>query len=272
MYHNLFDSHTHTSNSTDAEHSLIYLAEVAEQNGFMGFAVTDHVECIGFEENGYRTRSLQSMVDTAKAKAAFRHRLSLSCGVELGVAHGFYAVAHEAAQIYPYDFILGSCHFTRDGKGFSRINYKSLSKDELHRMMIDYFDDQIELALWGEFDSLAHPTYPVRYALKCGGEGIDLSPYREQIDKLLRLLIEKGKAIELNSCGLRYPLDKVLPPRWLLERYKELGGELITIGSDAHQAGFLGRGIVEVMSLLADMGYRYFTFYRSRQPIMLRIV
>ena len=272
MYHNLFDSHMHSNNSPDGEHSLMYLAQGAEENGLMGMAVTDHVECLGFAEAGYKTRVYQSAVDTAKVSAAFRHRMTLSFGVELGVFPNMYDVAEQALGLYPYDFVLGACHFTRQGEHFADVDYADLTQEQRHTLMLEYFEDQLELVKWGGFDSLCHINYPIRHAALKDGPRLSLDPYREQVDTLLGLLAQKGKALDMGACGLGGLLEDALLPTWVLARYKELGGELVTIGSGAHQADSVGVGIAEAMELLAGLGYGHFTFYRGRKPITLRIV
>ena len=271
MYQNLFDSHTHSVNSPDGVHSLMYLAEQAEEKGLIGLAITDHAECPGFEELGYRTRLIQSAVDTAKAKEAFRHRMTLAFGVELGVCHGMYDAAEHILSLYPYDFVVGACHFSRQEKSLARTDYSALSQDQTHKLLAEYFEDMLELVRWGKFDSLAHITYPLRWAMKYGLR-LSTDPYREIIDELLCVLAASEKALEVNTSGLRSPLEETMPPRWIVERYKELGGQFITIGSDAHRVDYIGYGISHVMEMLVGVGYEYFTFYSQRKPIMLRIV
>jgi histidinol-phosphatase (PHP family) len=259
VYHNLFDSHIHSGNSPDGRHTITYLAESAVEKGLMGIAVTDHVECLGFEEGRYKTRMIQSAVDTAKCKAAFRHRITLAIGVELGVSHGKYNLAQRILELYPYDFVLGACHHTRGGERLSDVGFAALTASERGKLLDEYFEDMAELVRWGGFDSLAHITYPMRFG---GGDAKD---YREQIDALLRLLVEKGKALALGTGEL----DNV---GWLVRRYRELGGERVTIGSGAHAADKVGEGLDGALALLTDAGYTHFAFYKARNAIMLRIV
>ena len=272
MYHNLLDSHIHSVNSPDGVHSLMYLAEHTEEKALIGLAVTDHVECLRFDELGYRTRIAQSAVDTAKARVAFRHKMTITFGVELGVARAMYDVADYIINLYPFDFVLGACHISRRGEELAYIDYSAFSDKELDKLVADYFEDMLELARWNKFDCLAHMTYPMRCAMRNNNISIPTEPYREQIEELLCILVETGKALELNTSGLRGPLKDTLPPKWVIKRYKELGGQLITIGSDAHKAEYIGEGINHAMQMLADVGYEYFAFYRQRKPIMMRIV
>lgn len=271
MYHNLFDSHVHSDNSADAAHSVIYLAEQAQQEGLMGIAITDHADCLGFVQDNYHTRIVQSIVDTNKAAAAFRYRMSFSVGVEIGLYGGF-ETADYIVGMYPFDFILAAVHQNRSGKDFYELDFRSMSPEEHRQLLDDYFEDLLGVVEWGRFNSLAHLTFPVRCAMRKYGILLNLEPHREQIDVILKTLVQKGKALELNTAGLRSALRDFTPSAWAVRRYKELGGELITIGSDAHRIEDLGAGIQDGMALLEEVGYRFFAFYRASGPVMLRIV
>lgn len=271
MYHNLLDSHVHSDNSPDAMHSVMYLAEQAEQAGLMGLAITDHADCLGFVQDNYHTRIVQSIVDTNKAAAAFRYRISFSIGVEIGM-FGDFDTADYIVGMYPFDFVLGAIHQAKNGKDLYEIDYGALSPEETRLLLDDYFDDMLRMVRWGKFDSLAHLTFPFRCAMKNSGILPSIEPHREQIDAVLRGLVENGKALEVNTAGLRSAIGDFAPPAWVLRRYRELGGELVTIGSDAHRVEDVGAGIGEALALLEETGYRFFAFYRNSGPVMLRIV
>ena len=98
---------------------------------------------------------------------------------------------------------------------------------------------------------------------------MDLTRHQEAIDQVFRALIQNGKALEVNTSGFRQKIGRALPDLPLLRRYRELGGELVTIGSDAHSTKDLGRGIDEGMDLLKEAGFRYLAVYERRRPILL---
>ena len=102
-------------------------------------------------------------------------------------------------------------------------------------------------------------------------EGYRLSDYADKIDAVFRALIEKGKALEINTSGLRQNLGVTLPDLPLVRRYRELGGELITIGSDAHCASDVGAGIADGMALAEEAGFHHVTLFQSRIPTPIRI-
>lgn len=271
MYHNLFDSHMHSDNSIDGSHSVIYMAEQAQSRGLMGIAITDHAECERLSEPGYLTRILQSIFDVAKGKAAFRHRMTFGAGIEVGVNGRCFAAADKLVGSYAFDFVLGAVHNDKNGACYYHAPYASNTPEQNKALLDRYFEDVMDTVAWGGFDSLAHITYPLRSAAQhsiC----LDLGLYKEQIDVILKGLADGGKALEINTSGLRSPLGELMPPLWMLRRFRELGGEYVTIGSDAHQADHVGQGIEQAMEALDQAGFDYFAFYRARRPIMLRVV
>ena len=116
---------------------------------------------------------------------------------------------------------------------------------------------------------LGHLPYVLRYMNDRDGNHITLERYADQIDRILTKMIQRGAGIELNTNRKRSDMAA----RWrpILKRYRELGGEIITLGSDAHVAEHVGLGIPEGVQLLRDMGYRYYTVYRQRKPEFIKI-
>ena len=98
-----------------------------------------------------------------------------------------------------------------------------------------------------------------------------LSRYSDVIDEILRLLIEKGKGIEINTGGFKYGLGHPNPCEEILARYRELGGEIITIGADAHKPEHVAFDFAKVPSILKDSGFDYFTVFRERKPEFVKI-
>ena len=91
------------------------------------------------------------------------------------------------------------------------------------------------------------------------------------MDAILRLLIEKGKGIEINTGGWKAGLAETNPCRDVLRRYRELGGEIITMGSDAHTPEYIGYRFADAKEALKACGFRYFTVFRERRPVFMRL-
>lgn len=273
MFYNLFDSHSHSENSPDGEHSITYMSETAINKGLQGLAITDHCEGEAFAESEYEKRIMQSALATAIAKTAFGQRLILTFGIEIAQVAYCRKKMERLLSCRRYDFVIGSLHKLFYEKfDYYEADFSELPPQKLHEYNLKYYEEMAEMVRWGKFDVIGHLSYPLRYPKVKFGIDVDLTRYREPIDEVLRLAVQTGKGIEINTSGLFNDLNDTLPPAWVLKRFKELGGEIVTIGSDAHCAENLGRGIEHGMQMLADAGYEHFAFYRNHNPVMLRII
>ena len=121
-----------------------------------------------------------------------------------------------------------------------------------------YKDNNID-----NFDSFGHLDYISRYD---ESQSYVSSDYKEYIDEILKLLIDKDKALEINSAGLRKNLKTPNPDSYVVNRYKQLGGQLITIGSDSHDNTHIAYGFDYVQDMLSNAGFKHYNIYRNRIP------
>ena len=142
---------------------------------------------------------------------------------------------------------------------------------KIFALLEEYYQELYEIARLNLFDSMAHITYPIRYMNGKHHLGVDLSRMDDLIDLTLRTLAQNGRALEINTSGLRGPIGETSPTLKYVKRFCELGGEYVTLGSDAHAAEDLGEGIQQAMELACQAGFSYFTFYKKRQPRLLQI-
>ncbi|MGI6247870.1 MAG: histidinol-phosphatase HisJ family protein [Acutalibacteraceae bacterium] len=268
MYKKIIDSHVHSDNSFDGHHSPMFLCEKAEELGLRALAVTDHIEIDYFRENNYQRTANQSHFETAKARSAFRGKLIVGVGVELGQPMYDRETADAFVKSKKYDFILAAVHNLRGKPDFMFLDY---GVDKVEDVMEQYFKELQLVADWGNFDSLAHFTYPLRYIVGNHGIEVDLSKYSEEIDSILLSLVKNKKALEINTSGLRQALKRTMPGEDIVKRFKELGGEYITIGSDAHYANDLAAGIQEGMEIALRCGFECVSLYQGREPIQIPI-
>lgn len=268
MFNNLFDSHTHSDNSFDGTHSIMFMCEAAISKGLLGIAITDHADIDYLVEHSFLQRLRQSHFEVRKAQNAFGESFIISSGVEIGEPDSNYELAGRTATLENFDFIIGSVHTIGDKHDFY---YSDFKKDDPYAVLDAYFARMLVLAQWNKFDVLGHLTYPMRYMARDGRTDIDLARYDDIIDEILRTVAQNGKGIEINTAGMRQTLGELMPPLKYLRRFKELGGEIVTIGSDAHCAEDLGANIPDGMELLAQAGFTHFAFYKLRKPRMLSI-
>lgn len=271
MYTMIFDSHTHSDNSSDATHSVMHICERAVAMKITGLCITDHCELRYYEQDQYRRRIEQSLFDVKKAKMAFRGRLSLSSGVELSDVLYDRKLTESILRSCPFDFVLLSQHNDKDGEDFYFKDFSNMPQEEIDRLMSEYFEYLAQAAKTGMYDSLAHLTYPVRYIEGKYHRDARLEKYDGIIEQIFKAVIENKKALEINTSGMFDGMNQMMPSQKYLRMYRDLGGKYVTVGSDAHVAENVGRGIDEALSMLRRCGYTHFTVFKQRSPLSIRI-
>ncbi len=262
-YRYVSDSHVHTRCSSDAVDTSFAVCESAVERGIFALTITDHCECNAFRRGGYDRSVPLSCAETEKAAAAFAGRLRVLCGIELGEPLQELSAAEQALGCGQFDFVLASVHNVRGKEDFYSLNYADEDVDDL---LARYFGELLETVEWGRFDSLAHLTYPLRYMAGKSHIPINMGKWSGSVDGILKALIRKQKALEVNTSGLRQEIGATLPDLPILRRYRELGGELVTLGSDAHRREDVGAGIEAGLDVLRKAGFQNFAVYVAHEP------
>ncbi len=270
MYKNIVDLHVHTDNSFDGNHSATHFCEKAEMLEMRAIAFTDHCEVDQYRgDPDYEKRMFQAFFEISKVRSAFRGKLLVLNGIELGQPVYDIETAEKIISTHDYDQIIGSVHNLRDDEDF--YFKENLTLEEAEKLLKDYFDEIINLLNWGKFDVLAHLTYPLRYFYSKSNLSIDLDKFKNQIDEILALTAQKEKALEINTAALRQPLNKLSPEVEILKRFKELGGKYVSVGSDAHYAEHLASHIDIAYDAALEAGFECITFFQKRTPIEMKI-
>ena len=270
LFKNIIDLHTHTDNSFDGHHSTMFLCETACMKGIRALAFTDHLEMDAFYRDNFDRTAIQAYFEVAKAKSAFSGKLIICNGTELGQAVYDLPVTEKLLSSMNYDIVIGSIHNLPNVQDFYYMDFSDESID-YYALLDDYFSWELKLAQWGGFDTLAHLTYPLRYIVGNYGKPVDMTRYSEIIDEILVTLIRSGKSLEINTAGLRQPIGVTSPDESIVRRYKQLGGEMITVGSDAHFAEHLGAGIEQGYELALRCGFDKIALYQNRTPTLVPI-
>jgi histidinol phosphate phosphatase HisJ family len=258
----LADFHVHSDNSPDGTNSVIELCESAVLKGLSYIAVTDHCEIDSFYKDRYNIGYRQSYIQAKKAMTVFKDQLCVRAGVELGQATADLSVAGDVTSLN-YDFILGSLHALSGRKDFAFLSY---GPSDVKTLFSDYLGELARLAEWGGFDSLAHLTYPLRYINGENGHSLKTEDFGGEIETVLRAIVKRGIALEINTSGLRQKLQSTMPDLFCLRLYKSLGGELLTLGSDAHRSADIGAGIEAGVSIAKEAGFDRYCVYTGRKP------
>lgn len=268
------DMHIHSDNSFDAKSSVDDLCLSAIDQKLYAISVTDHCEapfinCTEPCEFGdQRSLLINSFVQSSSAKQKYSERLKVICGIELAEPMHDPACTEQALGFGDYDFILASLHNLRGMQDFYYLDFKNL---DINKILNMYFDELAETAQFKHFDSLAHLTYPLRYIKSAIGEIPNLEPYQDKIDEIYKILIRNNKALEINVSGLFKGLGETLPDEQQIKRFYELGGKYVTIGSDAHESSYVGKGIEQGIAAAKNAGFDHYTIYEKHKPILIEI-
>lgn len=257
----LYDNHTHTFFSPDGRQSTDELAHAARAAGLAGFTLTDHCDMQGWDGSPYDFRRDESYAAIERARAEYPS-LDIGFGVELSDWRVDPAHAAEVISDPRVDFVIGSMH-TLHGIDLSFINYPTKAYCEL---ILRWYAEELVGHCAGDFDSLGHLTYPIRYMRRCGFDP-DFTAQRDAIAEVFRVLIDRSKSLEINSSGLRQGMGCTLPDEYWLRLYRDLGGEMITLGSDAHTSADVGANISDAAELAKSLGFGYNIVYRKREAI-----
>ena len=167
---------------------------------------------------------------------------------------------------YDFDFVIGSSHVIHGKDPYYSRFFEGKTEQQAYQ---EYFESILEnLAVFDNFDVYGHIDYVVRYGPNRNLE-YSYQKYADVIDAILEKLIDMGKGIEINTGGFKYGLGHPNPTEDIIKRYHELGGEIITIGADAHKPEHVAFDFAKVPDILKAAGFQYFTVFEKRKPAFL---
>lgn len=270
----IYDTHLHSENSHDGKFSVLDIAKTAVEKGLSGITVTDHFDSEEYNSKDDFKHIYKSLEDIKNAQG--KYDLEITSGIELGdwmYAKEFGNLCLETCE---FDFVLASLHSRATGrravKGFK--NFKSFANTTFEEdvAFLDLFFKNLKYtAENADYDAIAHLTYPLRYINGMAGKNITLADYESNIEEILKIVIKREKAIEINTSGLKNALNDTMPYESIIKKYYDMGGRLITLGSDAHTPKNLALGFDKVIKMLKDIGFENYHMYKSRKPVPISI-
>ncbi len=263
------DCHLHTNFSADGHLPPEQMIEAAIEKGLSIVTITDHVDFDFPQPPGQtpfdlpRAQYLQKLRDLKERCAG---RIEVLCGVEMGLQTHLEPRIRQWVEGEEIDFVIGSTHLVEGEDPYQPSFYETRGDRAAHAAYLSTIASYA--AALDSFDSYGHLDYMVRYGPN-QNRGYRPADHEEVVRAGMRVLIEKGKALELNTAPLMLGLGQPHPHPLYLKWYKEMGGELITVGSDAHRPAAVGGAFQEAAEILKAAGFRYYAVYRQRQPAML---
>lgn len=265
----LWDTHMHSNFSGDSEALPEDMVESAIQKKLGGICFTDHLDIDYPDDPDLFLLDLQKYTSSVLTlQNNYRTTFPILLGIELGLQPHLAAAHTDIVTQYPFDFVIGSSHVVHGIDPYYPVFYEGRTEEACYR---EYFESIPEnIKAFDGFDVYGHIDYVVRY-----GPNRNLfysyETYCDVIDEILKLLIAKGKGIEINTGGFKYGLGHPNPTEHILVRYKELGGEIITIGADAHKPEHVAFDFKKVPFILKEAGFSYYTVFKERKPVFLKL-
>lgn len=285
----LTDCHVHSRFSSDSEAPIEAIIQEAIKRNFSYFYLTDHMD---YEFPVYE-EGMDFLFDPdeyfsvlGKLKETYSDQIEIRPSIELGLKPHLGKDYKKLLKDYPFDFVIGSTHLVNDLDPYNKEFWEGRSERDA---LTAYFQAVIEnIRAFPEFDSCGHLDYAIRYAPSVKDalaqdasgnshlSGINClihyhyKDYADYLDEALKLLIHNGIALEVNTAGYAKGLGQPNPQPEVLKRYKELGGELLTIGSDGHVPEAYAFGFEQAEELLTKIGFKYYTVFKKRKPEMIK--
>lgn len=279
------DYHVHTEYSDDSLYPMEEVVKDAFRLGLDEICFTDHVdygikpdwdgpEPIVWRRGGSGEPDKIPLVNVdypryeaeiRKLQEKYRGQITLRMGLEFGMQVHTIPLYEKLFARYPFDFILLSVHQVEDKEFWNQDFQRGRTREEFNRR---YYEELLALVRrYRHYSVLAHPDLIARYDSAGPWPFEKLRPI---LTEILKTVIADGKGIEVNTSCHRYGLKDLTPSRDILRLYRELGGTVLTIGSDSHKKEHLGAFIRETMDELKEMGFEQFCTFEGMKPVFHR--
>lgn len=261
---NLLDNHVHTEFSMDCREHMEYVIKKAIEIGIKYLTITDHLE---YEDNKFTLDCNKYIQSIYEYKEKYKKDINLLAGIEIGYENHIRKKIDNIVNKYPFDFVLCSTHSVDKNKIYKQGYFEGLNQYESYNKYYKSILNTIEE--FSDFDIYGHLDYIIRYGNY--NTKVEYNDYKDIVDEILKKIINSGKGIEINTSGYRYKLDTTHPNMNILKRYKELGGQILTVGSDSHKVRDLCSGFDKAYEMLEHLGFKYVCLYEDRKPKFIKI-
>ena len=257
----MFDYHMHSRVSFDGHDTAEAMALAAKAAGLKEICFTDHLDYdpLGvMQDLAFDTEEYNAEYDGLEVPG-----LKIRRGMEFGLARDNHAQFRQDLNRREFDFVLGSIHFVDDLDVYFKEFWEGKTVFQAERRCLEETLACVERH--DDFDVLAHLTYISKTHAHPAPRPLPYEEHRELIDQILRTLAQKGKGLELNTSGMDR-CGGFLPTADIFRRFKELGGQIVTVGSDAHRCDRVGQYSFEACRLLGEI-FGYVCTFEKRKPV-----
>ena len=274
-----FDFHTHTQFSHDSNAHPEEMVKSAIEKGLSGIAFTEHCDTNYMFEEHNTMECMGESINTAKSlNKKYGDKIQVLCGIE--ISESFHNKPRTVEVLKNYgdkiDALLCSVHvidWKAHPEPISAYKFSEFSDTEVKTMTDMYYNDIMTMLEYLDGDILCHLTYPYRYInLAYGLSSYSYHDYLPQIKDILKKAISKDMALEVNTSNLaKFSNGFYMVDKELLELYKELGGKLVTMGSDAHAPQNVGADFENAVQTIKSAGFNEYCYFNNRNPVVVKI-
>lgn len=257
----MYDFHIHSRVSFDGHDTGEAMARAALDAGLEEICFTDHIDydpCGTMGNMAFDTASYNAEYDALNIPG-----LKIRRGMEFGMTRDNVSQFQEDLSRRDFDFVLGSIHFVDGLDVYFETFWAGKTVWQAERRCLE--ETLACVQLHSDFDVLAHLTYIGKTLAHPAPRPVPYDAHRELVDEILRTLAAKGKGLELNTSGLDR-CGGFLPTVEYFRRFRELGGEIVTVGSDAHRTDRVGQYSREACALLKSI-FGYVCTFEGRKPV-----
>ncbi len=264
------DCHVHTKYSHDSTCDPMAHCTAAVERGLRGICVTDHCDLEYAYKMDVVTPIVESVKEAAACNEAYSGALAVYTGVEYSESIWDMNAYNKLISATAYDCVLGSIHAVQYKDytvPYSRIDFSQMTDEDVRGYLHAYFREMREMMERCDMDVLTHLTCPLRYIVGKYKLTVDMTEYEHEIGEILSIAVDKRYALEINTSGIGSFYGEYMPYESILRKFREKGGYLITLASDAHTADRVGNGFAEAAEMLKNIGFTNAYYYKQRLPI-----
>jgi histidinol phosphate phosphatase HisJ family len=267
----LFDTHIHSLFSRDSKTPVESAIQAAISTGLEGLAFTDHCDFSVHEDHPDDFFDIeQHQAEIIELGRKYASQIQCCCGIEIGLQIEMAEHINAITTAHHFDIIIASLHWVYRQDPYRGAYYEGKSLKESYGGYLECLYQAAQF--FQDYDVLGHYDYISRYS-PYPKKSLRYKDFPDHLDSLLRLLITRGKCLELNTGSFRSRNGQQAPQfdPDLYKRYRELGGELVNLGSDAHEAARVGADFSYYAAQLKQIGFDYLCHYKNREPIFTLI-
>ncbi|MBA1335191.1 MAG: Histidinol-phosphatase [Firmicutes bacterium] len=264
-----YDYHIHTGFSSDGRMELRQACAAAIAKDVVEIAVTDHLD-IDYPDSSIEFDLDYTLYSDAidRARESFGNKISIIKGIEIGVQPHVIKECVDYLEDKDFQFIIASVHAVKKMDLHNGEFCANRTKKETY---FEYLQEVYRCVDgFSRFNVLGHIDLIRRYG-DYRDRSLRYPDYSDILDEIFRLLISTGRGLEINTSGFRYNLSSTMPDFDLIKRYRELGGEILTIGSDAHTPSQVAERFPQALDIARSAGFRYISRFSDGNPEFVKI-